>query len=114
MIAKSTNPMLVLFVAQRLTGALLAALLLVHLGTIIFAVQGELTVAEIVGRVQGNTFWIIFYGVFIAAAIVHSMIGLRNVLTEMSNIHRRIIDLTVLLYVVLSIFLGFEALQAIW
>ena len=114
MTAKSTNPILVLFVAQRLTGALLAALLLVHLGTIIFAVQGELTVAEIVGRVRGNTYWIIFYGVFIVAAIVHSMIGLRNVLTEMSNIHRRIIDSAVLLYVILSIFLGFEALQAIW
>ena len=114
MTTKSTNPILVLFVAQRLTGALLAALLLVHLGTIIFAVQGELTVAEIVGRVRGNTFWIIFYGAFIAAAIVHAMIGLRNVLTEMSNIHRRIIDSAVLLYVILSIFLGFEALQAIW
>ena len=114
MTEKLRNPILLLFVAQRLTGVLLAALLLVHLGTIIFAVQGQLTVAEIVGRVRGNTFWIFFYGAFIITAIIHSMIGLRNVLTEMSNIHRRIIDLTVLLYVVLSIFLGFEALQAIW
>jgi len=54
----------------------------VHLATIIYAVQGGLTAAEILGRTRGNTAWLVFYSVFVAAAAIHAPIGLRAVLGE--------------------------------
>ena len=110
----SVNPDLILFVTQRVTGALLALLLLIHLITIMYAVQGEISVSEIVERVRGNTVWVIFYGIFIVSAVVHSMIGVRNILAEMSNLNRRFVDVAVTIYAVASLWLGIEALRAIW
>lgn len=72
----------VLWVAQRVTAAILALCVVVHLATIIYAVQGGLTAAEILGRTRGNTGWLIFYCVFVLAAAVHAPIGLRPVLGE--------------------------------
>ena len=62
----------------------LAAAAAVHLLTIIAAVQGGLTAAEIVARVGGNGGWAAFYGVFVVAAAVHAPIGVRTVLQEMT------------------------------
>jgi len=55
---------------------------LVHLATIIYAVQGGLTGAEILARTRGNAGWLAFYTVFVAAVTVHAPIGLRSVLGE--------------------------------
>jgi len=103
-----------LFILQRLSGALLAFLLFIHLVTIIFAVQGGLSVAEIVDRVRGNFFWISFYGVFALTAVIHAMIGLRKILIEWSPINRRVVDVIVSLYVIGALWLGFQAIEAIW
>ena len=114
MTQRTFNSDLIVFVAQRVTGAILAVLVLVHLGTIVYAVQGELSVGEIVDRVRGSAFWTIFYGLFIIAAVLHAMIGLRNILVEMSGLNRRLIDVGVTLYALVTFVLGFEALRAIW
>lgn len=111
---RNFNPDLAAFVTQRITGALLALLLLVHLITIMVAVQGELSVSAIVGRVRGDIIWIMFYGIFILVAVIHAMIGLRNILAEMSNLNRHLIDGTVTLYALTTLVLGFEAIRAIW
>jgi fumarate reductase subunit D len=50
----------------------LAVCVLVHLATIIYAVQGGLTAAEILGRTRGNHAWLAFYTVFVLAVSVHS------------------------------------------
>jgi fumarate reductase subunit C len=71
-----------LWLAQRVTAAILAVCVVVHLATIIYAVQGGLTAAEILGRTRGNTGWLVFYSVFVLAAAVHAPIGLRPVLGE--------------------------------
>lgn len=71
-----------LWVAQRATAALLAFCVVVHLGTIVYAVRGGLTAGEILGRTQGSLAWGTFYGVFVIAAAVHGAIGLRNVAAE--------------------------------
>jgi fumarate reductase subunit C len=71
-----------LWLAQRVTAAILAVCVVVHLATIIYAVQGGLSGAEILGRTRGNTGWLVFYGVFVAAAAIHAPIGLRAVLGE--------------------------------
>ncbi|MDE0308295.1 MAG: hypothetical protein OXI60_00480 [Acidiferrobacterales bacterium] len=114
MAERSVNIDLLVFVTQRVTGALLALFVLVHLITIIYAVQGDLSVAEIVSRVRGNVAWIIFYGVFIVTVVVHAMIGLRNILIEMSSLNRRTIDLTVITYAAVTLLLGTETIKAIW
>ena len=72
----------VLWLAQRITAAILAVCVVVHLATIIYAVQGGLTAAEILGRTRGNTAWLAFYSLFVVAAAIHAPIGLRPVLGE--------------------------------
>ena len=72
----------VLWVAQRVTAAILAVCVMVHLATIIYAVQGGLTAAEILGRTRGSAPWLAFYSLFVVAAAIHAPIGLRPVLGE--------------------------------
>jgi fumarate reductase subunit C len=72
----------VLWLAQRITAAILAVCVVVHLATIIYAVQGGLTAAEILGRTRGNTAWLAFYSLFVVAVAIHAPIGLRPVLGE--------------------------------
>lgn len=72
----------VLWVAQRATAVILAACVLAHLVTIVFAVRGGLTAAEILERTRGSLAWGAFYGVFVIAAAVHGAIGLRTVFAE--------------------------------
>jgi fumarate reductase subunit C len=72
----------VLRLAQRVTAAILAVCVVVHLATIIYAVQGGLTAAEILGRTRGNGAWLAFYSLFVIAAAIHAPIGLRPVLGE--------------------------------
>ena len=71
-----------LWAAQRASAAVLAVCVLVHLVTLIYAVRGGLTAAEILARTTGNVFWAAFYGLFVLAVAVHAPIGLRNVLIE--------------------------------
>lgn len=71
-----------LWLAQRVTAAILAACVLVHLATIVHAVRGGLTAGEILSRTRGDVAWATFYAVFVLAAAVHGSIGLRNVLAE--------------------------------
>ncbi len=73
-----------LWLVQRISASVLAVAVAVHLITIIAAVQGGLTAAEIVARVGGNGGWAAFYGVFVVAAAVHAPIGVRTVLQEMT------------------------------
>ena len=73
-----------LFAAQRLSAMILAPLVLLHLGVMIYAVQDGLSAAEILGRTRGSILWGGIYGLFILAAAVHGAIGLRVVLREMT------------------------------
>lgn len=108
------DPTFKLFVLQRATGALLAVLLFVHLVTVIYAVQGGLSVTEITERVRGNLFWITFYSVFGLTAIVHALIGLRKILIELLPVNRRVVDIVVTLYLITALWLGTQAIAAIW
>ena len=102
-----------MFIVQRLSGAVLAAFVALHLVGIGYAVQDGLSVAEISGRVQGHLLWIVFYGAFVVVALGHAAIGLRNILIEMLKLPGRVIDAAVGLYLVGGIYLGFSALRAI-
>jgi succinate dehydrogenase subunit C len=71
-----------LWVMQRASAAVLAVCVVVHLATIIYAVQGGLSAAEILGRTRGNVAWLAFYSLFVLAVSVHAPIGLRTVFIE--------------------------------
>jgi fumarate reductase subunit C len=68
--------------AQRVSAAVLAVCVVVHLVTIIYAVRNGLSAAEILGRTRGSAAWFGFYLLFVAAAAVHAPIGLRTILSE--------------------------------
>ncbi len=71
-----------LFVAQRLSALVLAPLVLLHLATIIYAVQDGLGAAEILARTRGSLIWGGLYGLFVIAASVHGAIGLHIIVGE--------------------------------
>ena len=71
-----------LYMAQRLSALVMAPLVLGHIAVMIYAVQGGLTAAEILGRTQGSLGWAAFYGTFVLAVSVHAAIGLRVIAFE--------------------------------
>lgn len=81
-----------LWVAQRASAAVLAVCVIVHLATIVYAVRGDLSAAEILSRVEGNAAWLMFYVIFVLAAAVHAPIGIRTVLMESTPLPPRLAD----------------------
>lgn len=71
-----------LFIVQRLTAMVLGPLVIVHLATMIYAIQGGLSAVEIMGRTQGSLVWGLVYGLFVTAAAFHGAIGLRQIARE--------------------------------
>ena len=102
-----------LYLLQRLSALLLAPLVLVHLGVILYAVRGGLSAAEILSRTQGSAFWALFYGLFVLAAAVHAPIGLRNVLREWTPWRGRSLDWAMAAFAALLIVLGLRAVAAV-
>jgi fumarate reductase subunit C len=86
----------------------------VHLATIIYAVQGGLTGAEILARTRGNTAWFAFYTVFVLAVAVHAPIGLRAVLAEWLGWRGRARDFMLIAFAVLLAGMGLQALRGVF
>jgi len=102
-----------LFVAQRLTAMLLAVLVIIHLGLILFAVRDGLTATEILSRTQGNVFWAIFYGLFVLVVGIHAPLGVRKVLQEWTEFEVPTINSFCWLFCLLLLVLGFRAVAAV-
>lgn len=103
-----------LWIAQRLSAAVLALCVAVHLATIVYAVQGGLTAAEILGRTRGNHAWLAFYTVFVAAVSVHAPIGLRAVLLEWLRWRGATRDIALALFAGLLAWMGMRAVLAVF
>ncbi|MEP0941633.1 MAG: succinate dehydrogenase [Rhizobiaceae bacterium] len=71
-----------LYMLQRITALIMAPLTLGHIAVMIYAIQGGLSAAEILGRTQGSFWWMLFYGSFVIAVAIHGAIGLRVVVHE--------------------------------
>ena len=71
-----------LYVWQRLTAALMAPLVLIHIAVIFYATRQGMTAADILSRTRGSIMWASYYGVFVAAVSIHASIGVRNILIE--------------------------------
>jgi fumarate reductase subunit C len=81
-----------LYMLQRITALLMAPLVLGHLAVMIYAVQGGLSAAEILGRTQGSVLWFAFYGSFVLAVSIHGAIGLRTIAAEWGGLRGRGLD----------------------
>jgi fumarate reductase subunit C len=104
----------VLWVLQRATAAVLAVCVVVHLATIIYAVQGGLTAAEILGRTRGNAGWLAFYTLFVVAAAIHAPIGLRPVLGEWLHWRGPSREIFVILFAAILLIAGMRAVLAVF
>jgi len=99
-----------LWAAQRVTAVILAFCVVVHLGTMIYAVRGGLTAAEILGRTRGNFAWGAFYTVFVLAAAVHGAVGVRTIAAEWLRMRG---DAAEVLMTVVALLLTFAGLRAV-
>jgi fumarate reductase subunit C len=99
-----------LWLAQRASAAVLGLCVLVHLATMIYAVRGGLTAAEILGRTRGNAAWFAFYALFVLAVAIHVPIGLRAVLSEWMNWRGGASDAALLC---IAVFLAIAGLRAV-
>lgn len=103
------NVQTALWVAQRASAAVLAVCVAVHLAMIIYAVQGGLTAAEILGRTRGNAGWLAFYSAFVLAVTVHAPIGLRSICIEWLGWRGRSRDVVLSLFALLIAWMGVRA-----
>ncbi len=103
-----------LWVWQRLSAAVLAVCVLVHLAMIIYAVQGGLSAAEIIGRVSGNAIWFAFYSVFIIAVAIHAPIGVRTILNEMTGLGAKVTHMIMAVLCLIILVMGFRAVIGLY
>jgi fumarate reductase subunit C len=102
-----------LYLWQRLTAALMAPLVLIHIAVIFYATRQSLTAADILSRTHGSVAWASYYGLFVAAASIHGSIGVRNVLAEWSPLSDRGAGLFAIVLGLLLAMLGFHAVVAL-
>jgi fumarate reductase subunit C len=103
-----------LWVAQRVTAMILGVAVVVHLVTILVAVRGGLSAAEIIGRVSGNEAWLVFYAVFALAAGLHGAIGLRGIGAEWLGWRGRRFDLAWLAIGLVTALFGIRAAAGLY
>lgn len=102
-----------LYLLQRLSALVMAPLVLVHLGVMIYAVRGGLDAAEILGRTRGSLGWALFYGVFVVAVAVHAAIGLRVILHETTGLRGAGLTGVMAAIFVLLLAMGLRAVWAV-
>ena len=102
-----------LWLAQRASAAVLALCVAVHLATMIIAVHGGLSAADLLGRTRGSAGWAAFYGVFVLAVAIHAPIGLRTVAGEWLDWRGRAADAVCALIGVALLVLGARAIVAV-
>ena len=103
-----------LWIAQRASAAVLALCVTVHLVTIVYAVRGGLSAAEIFARTRGSVGWLAFYTVFVLAVAVHAPIGLRPVLAEWLGWRGKSREIFALLFGLLLAWMGLRAVLAVF
>ena len=103
-----------LWVAQRLSAMVLAVCVLVHLVTIVLAVRGGLSAAEILSRTRGNAAWLSFYALFAAAVAIHAPIGLRSIFAEWLGWRGRSLDLAAALFAAFLLAAGLRTVLGLY
>jgi fumarate reductase subunit C len=102
-----------LWAAQRLTAAILAFCVAVHLVTIVYAVRSGLSAAEVLSRTRGNLAWMAFYALFVITAATHGSIGVRTVAMEWLGWRKSSADLLMWVIAIGFTALGLQAVYAV-
>ena len=102
-----------LFIAQRVSAMILAPLVIIHLGLILYAVSDGLSGAEILSRTHGSWAWASFYFAFVLSVAVHAPIGIRNILKEWTSMNQAIINGFCLLFGLMLLLLGIRAVTSV-
>lgn len=102
-----------LWALQRASAAILALCVTAHLATNIYAVQGGLSAAEILGRTRGSVALALFYGLFVAAVAVHAPIGLRTILRETLGWQGRALDAALAAFACFLAWFGWRAVAGL-
>lgn len=100
-----------LWALQRFSAMLLGVCVLVHLVTLVYAVRGGLSAAEILDRTRGSLLWGSFYALFVLAVAVHAPIGLRTIAIEWLSWRGRSLDIAAL---AIGALLAWFGLRAVW
>ena len=101
------------WLVQRASAAVLAICVTAHIATVVYAVRGGLTAAEILGRTRGSAAWLAFYALFVAAVAIHAPLGLRAILREWVGAAGRGVDLALALFALALAAAGWRAVAAV-
>ena len=102
-----------LYLLQRITAVIMAPLVLLHLGVMIYVIQGGLSAEEILGRTGGSLLWGTVYGVFVICVSIHAGIGLRVVMREWLQLSGQLLNSLYLLITLFLLGLGARAVYAV-
>lgn len=88
-------------------------LVFIHLGTMIYAIQGGISAQEILARTQGSLLWAGIYGLFVVSVSVHAAIGMRNILREWWHLRGLMLSLPVVGLFLLLLLAGLRAVYSV-
>lgn len=91
----------------------MAPLVFIHLGMMVYAIQGGLSAAEILSRTQGSWLWAVTYGLFVFAVSIHAAIGVRNILREWGRLQGLALNASCSLLFFLLLLTGSRAVFAV-
>ena len=100
-----------LYMLQRITALLMAPFVIGHLAVMIYAIQGGVSSAEILGRTQGSVLWFVFYGGFVVTVAIHGAIGLRAIAHEWGGLTGAALD--TVMWIIGAALFGLGA-RAVW
>jgi fumarate reductase subunit C len=86
---------------------------LVHLGTMVYAVRSGLDAAGILGRTRGSWLFGGFYSLFVFAAAVHASIGVATIAEEWLGLDGRDARAIALAFAVAIVAMGLRAVYAV-
>ncbi len=102
-----------LFILQRLSALVMAPMVLLHLGVILYATRAGLSAEAILTRTGSTWLWPAFYAAFVLAVTVHVPIGVRNVLREWTPLGRGTVNAIAIASAAACLILGMRAVWAV-
>jgi fumarate reductase subunit C len=102
-----------MWLTHRLTAAVLAPLVVLHLGVILYAVGDGLSAAEILARTRGSAALATVYVVFVIAAALHGAAGLRSVVMEATTWRGASLDIAAFAVATGLLILGLRAVSGL-
>ncbi len=99
---------------QRISAMVLALCVLIHLVTILVAVKGGLSGAEILARTRGSALTLVFYGSFVLACAVHAPIGMMKILSEWTALPQGAVNALCAAFGAILLMVGITAVSGVY